>query len=92
MHEEAAARAGMPLIKRFSGGGTVVVDADTLFATVIMNAAALPDVECYPRPVMRWSERFYTPVFAPYGDFSLREHGALKKPHTLGCLNARSFL
>ena len=78
MHEEAAARAGMPLIKRFSGGGTVVVDADTLFATLIMNAAALPDVECYPRPVMRWSERFYTPVFAPYGNFSLREHGAPK--------------
>ncbi|KAK9827635.1 hypothetical protein WJX81_001632 [Elliptochloris bilobata] len=74
VHEEAAAAAGLPLIKRFSGGGTVVVDADTLFATIIMNAAALPDVECYPRPVMRWSELFYTPIFAPYGDFSLREH------------------
>ncbi len=75
VHEAAAAAAGVPLIKRFSGGGTVVVDADTLFATLILNASALPDVECYPRPIMRWSERFYQPVFAPYGDFSLREHG-----------------
>lgn len=76
VHEAAAAAAGVPLIKRFSGGGTVVVDDDTLFATLIFNASALPDVECYPRPVMRWSERFYQPVFQPYGDFSLREHGA----------------
>ena len=31
--------AGIPLIKRFSGGGTVVVDHDTVFATLIMEGA-----------------------------------------------------
>lgn len=27
----------MPLIKRFSGGGTVIVDGDTIFASIIVN-------------------------------------------------------
>ena len=65
----------MQLIKRFSGGGTVIVDENTLFATLIMAQPAIPDVECYPRSIMRWSQEFYDPVFLPYGDFSLQEHG-----------------
>jgi hypothetical protein len=40
-----------------------VVDQDTLFATLIFNGADLPGVECYPRPIMAWTERFYRPVF-----------------------------
>lgn len=27
----------VPLIKRFSGGGTVIVDGSTIFASLIMN-------------------------------------------------------
>ena len=76
VHTEAAKSAGVPVIRRFSGGGTVIVDRDTLFATLIMQGAALPHVECYPRPIMRWSESFYARVFSEYGSFSLREHGA----------------
>ena len=37
--------------------------------------ASLPEVECYPRPIMAWTERFYGTVFAPHGDFALRGHG-----------------
>ncbi|KAK9819795.1 hypothetical protein WJX72_002465 [[Myrmecia] bisecta] len=74
IHMSAARSPKVQVIKRFSGGGTVVVDQDTVFATLIMQASALPDVECYPRPVMRWSESFYSPVFAPYGPFQLQEH------------------
>ena len=33
-------------------------------------------MECFPRPLMRWSEDFYRPVFSPFGDFLLRENGA----------------
>ena len=75
VHVDEARAAGMQVIKRFSGGGTVVVDANTVFSTLILQAAAVPGVECYPRPIMRWSEGFYRPVFGPHGDFSLREHG-----------------
>jgi len=74
VHQEAARNQGVQLIKRFSGGGTVVVDDNTLFATIIMQGRALPNIECYPRPIMQWSREFYGPVFSPYGDFHLQEH------------------
>ena len=75
IHTEAAKKAGIEVIKRFSGGGTVVVDHNTIFATLIMQAEAVPGVECYPRPIMQWSEGFYENVFGPHGNFSLQEHG-----------------
>jgi len=75
----AAKAEGIQIIKRFSGGGTVVTDENTIFATVILQTAVLPpDVECYPRPLMKWSESLYSPVFSPYGHFNLQENG--KRP------------
>lgn len=53
----------------------MVVDHNTVFATLIMQAEAVPGVECYPRPVMKWSEGLYKPVFSPHGPFRLQEHG-----------------
>ncbi len=76
IHMEAAKAAGIQVIKRFTGGGTVVVDRNTTFCSLIFRAADVEGVECYPRPVMQWSEGFYKSVFAPHGDFSLRDHGA----------------
>lgn len=71
----AAQAEGIQIIKRFSGGGTVVTDENTIFATIILQTAVLPpDVECYPRPLMRWSESLYNPVFSPYGHFNLQEN------------------
>ena len=78
---DEAKAAGMQVIKRFSGGGTVVVDEDTVFSTLILQAAAVPGLECYPRPIMRWSEGFYRPVFGPHGSFSLRDHGGMRMLH-----------
>ena len=87
MHIAESAAAGVPVIKRFSGGGTVAVDRDTVFGTLIVDAATMPEVECYPRPIMAWSERLYSSVFAPHGRFRLREDGArlaaLLNPRTL---------
>lgn len=34
---ELAKRDGIQLIRRFTGGGTVIVDKDTCFSTFIMN-------------------------------------------------------
>jgi lipoate-protein ligase A len=62
----------LPIIKRFSGGGTVVVDENTLFVTFIIqkNAVSIP---AYPEKIMKWSEGIYQPVFnTPH--FSLREN------------------
>lgn len=53
----------------------MVTDEDTIFATFIMQSAAVPGVELYPRPLMRWSETVYKPVFQRYGHFNLQENG-----------------
>ena len=68
--------AGLPVVRRFSGGGTVVVDANTQMVSFIFGVEAAPDVAPYPTPLMQWSERFYAGVFAEHADFRLRENGA----------------
>lgn len=74
----AVAAAGVPVIRRFSGGGTVFVDGGTVFATLICGAAALPPgVPLFPRALMAWTERLYAPMFrhvAAEAPFALREH------------------
>ncbi|OQR81682.1 hypothetical protein THRCLA_11516 [Thraustotheca clavata] len=57
------AKDKIPVIKRFSGGGTVVVDDNTLFTTFIVNTDAKPHVKPYPREIMEWSSSFFTPLF-----------------------------
>jgi len=62
----------LPIIKRFSGGGTVVVDDNTLFVTFIFQKDSHP-FQAYPEPIMKWSEGIYKPVFTS-SSFSLREN------------------
>jgi lipoate-protein ligase A len=57
-----AARDGIPLIKRFSGGGTVIVDENTLFITFICQKE-IHDFPAYPEPILRWHEDLYRDVF-----------------------------
>ena len=59
VHTERAAAAGVPLIKRFTGGGTVIVDTNTLFVSFIAAAEALPEVGAYPEPILRWTSDVY---------------------------------
>ena len=74
LHVDAARRSGLPVIRRFSGGGTVVTDADTLFASFIVAEGALPDVEPYPDPMLNWSARVYDDALRRCGSdgFELR--------------------
>ena len=58
----------IPLIRRFSGGGTVIVDEDTYFLTYICQNQILENVN--PQQIMRWTESLYRPVFENH-DFSL---------------------
>lgn len=62
VHVNLLQQAPVPVIKRFSGGGTVFVDANTTFVTFICNAS---DVEVTPRPddVFCWSDSIYRDVF-----------------------------
>ena len=54
---------GIWVIKRFSGGGTVVVDRNCLYTTIIGRTNHLGDVvPPYPREIMAWTA---TEVFEP---------------------------
>ncbi|KAL3640611.1 hypothetical protein CASFOL_015579 [Castilleja foliolosa] len=71
---ESVLRDDIPVIRRFTGGGTVIVDQGTIFVTFICNKDAVPGVQAYPQPIMSWSSLIYKNVFQGIGDFRLREN------------------
>lgn len=60
------------IIRRFSGGGTVIVDEDTLFVTFILNQNDIK-IPHQPEAIMRWTEPIYKKVFYNSG-FALKEN------------------
>lgn len=52
------------LIRRYTGGGTVIVDERTIFTSFIMNSADVPTCKPFPRDIMTWSRSIFAPVFA----------------------------
>lgn len=81
-------RDEIPVIRRFTGGGTVVVDPGTIFVTLICNKDDIPGVQPYPRSIMQWSSLLYNEVFQGIGDFQLRENGT----QTLHCIKNLDLL
>lgn len=62
----------LPIIRRFSGGGTVVVDENTLFVTWICNSEEV-NIPANPEKIHRWTEELYKPLFKGH-PFALREN------------------
>lgn len=62
----------IPVIRRFTGGGTVVVDENTLFVTFVCNSSSVK-IPPFPKHLMEWSAEFYRPLF-PENFFQLREN------------------
>jgi len=62
----------VPIIRRFSGGGTVYVDHNTCFVTMICNKSCTA-VSPYPDQVMKWNAELYHSILKKHG-FSLREN------------------
>ncbi|KAJ7974391.1 Lipoate-protein ligase A [Quillaja saponaria] len=83
-------RDRIPIIRRFTGGGTVIVDYGTIFVTLICNKDAVPDVQPFPRSIMSWSGLLYGEVFEGIGDFRLRENDYVFGDHKFGG-NAQSI-
>lgn len=82
-HEElvhpSAFEKNIPVIKRYSGGGTVIVDQNTLFVSFICNKASHAFL-AYPEPIMRWSESLYKKVF------NLKDFGIQGNDYAIGQL------
>lgn len=75
VYTELAAAANIPLIRRFTGGGTVVVDHNTIFTSLIMSEGEVPGLQAYPRPIMKWTEDLFKHAFDKYEkNFLLQEH------------------
>lgn len=55
VHDEKAKVMGVPLIKRFTGGGTVVVDENSVMTSLIVGPGVCEDVKRFPRAVMDWT-------------------------------------
>lgn len=55
---EKVKRDQIPVIQRFSGGGTVIVDENTFFNTFIFAKEAIP-IQPFPEPILRWSGDLY---------------------------------
>jgi len=74
LHRAAVRELGVPVIRRFSGGGTIISDADTLFATFICAADAEPDVGAYPEPILAWTAGVYEAALRQCGapNFAVR--------------------
>jgi len=72
VHMDLLCAKNIPLIKRFSGGGTVFTDENTVFITFIMQADTLP-LSPYPEHVMKWSGDFYTRALS-LPEFRLHEN------------------
>jgi lipoate---protein ligase len=62
----------IPVIKRFSGGGTVIVDENTLFISFVMTKTNV-DAAPFPEPILRWSADLYASAWDIRG-FQLREN------------------
>lgn len=81
INQKVYVKAPVPVIKRFSGGGTVFVDHNTCFVTMICNHAST-SVAPFPDQVLRWNA-------ALYHDF-LKDHGFIIQANDYA-LNDRKF-
>lgn len=72
INQDFLKRQPVPVIRRFSGGGTVFVDSSTYFVTWICNSHDV-EVPCYPEKIGGWTEQFYRQAF-PTLEMSLREN------------------
>jgi len=86
--EKKIQKLPVPVVRRFSGGGTVVVDESTLFITFIFQKEEIALGNC-PKRLLEWTETIYKPLFHPQ-EFWVRENDYAIKNRKVGG-NAQYF-
>ncbi|CAI5939916.1 unnamed protein product, partial [Closterium sp. NIES-64] len=96
LHTEAVLEARVPVVRRFSGGGTVVLDSGSVLTSLICRRAAVPNLPLYPRPIMEWTEGLLGPAMTNVPGFALRDNdyvvGDLKVGGNAQSITGSSFL
>ena len=78
---DAARNDGVLVLRRFSGGGTVVVDHSSLWTTFIGRNSILPHVTPYPREIMQWSvDAVFGSAFESWGRQTKNNTSLVDKP------------
>lgn len=72
IHASRFSAAPVPLVRRFSGGGTVFIDEHTYFITLICQREVTPLI-CCPKKILEWSADLYRPAFEKRA-FSLQDN------------------
>ena len=99
VHLEEAKRQEIPLIRRFSGGGTVLVDEGTFFCSFIMNIQN--EKASHPQGILEWTHTRLKQAFIPHSlslketDFAFHEKKIGGNAQAIGqgrFLNHTSFL
>lgn len=88
VNQEKMREHPVPLIRRFSGGGTVFIDENTYFLTWICNTEC-SGVNCCPSKVHEWGEMFYQSALPSLG-LKLRENDYVIEDRKFGG-NAQYF-
>lgn len=72
----------VPVIRRFSGGGCVYVDHDTLFVSLILNQESAP-TQPFPQQILCWTKEIYQPLINDPA-FCVRENDYVIGEHKFG--------
>jgi lipoate-protein ligase A len=104
VHEDLARSMDVPLIKRFTGGGTVVLDGDSIMTSVIIRDSRRLKIDCFPRQIMEWTHGLFSAhvnaslqaAARKKADFGLRENDFVLGNHKVGgnaqAISGHSFL
>ncbi len=82
IHLEKAKESNFPIIQRYSAGGCVILDHNSIMVTFIANRADV-DIELFPNSIMNWSAEFYKHSL-PIEHFSLSANDYTIKDRKIG--------
>ncbi|MCH9621203.1 MAG: Octanoyltransferase LipM [Chlamydiia bacterium] len=69
---EKAKKCDIPIIRRFSAGGCVILNQDTIMVSFILNKADV-GIDLFPSSIMQWTNTFYQKALL-IPSFSLKDN------------------